>query len=144
MLVRIEKIDPNDYPFKKYIDAYKHLDTDEERHKIQPVYHHIETHSKGEEHLYCDKEQLDTNGKWRRPKIMIESERRGFKNPLDMWEADKKAEEDKKVKEVSNLREFTQKQNEVIQQLINKQDSLEEIIRKQNDLLQQITDRMKK
>ena len=52
--------------------------------------------------------------------------------------------EDVKQNELNNLRDFTQKQNEVIQQLINKQDSLEEIIKKQNDLLLQITDRMKK
>ena len=75
---------------------------------------------------------------------MIESERRGFKSVSDMVEFDKKASEDAKAKEVTDLREFTTKQNDVIKKLIEKQDSLEEIIKKQNELLTQITDRLKK
>lgn len=47
-------------------------------------------------------------------------------------------------KQIQDLREFTTKQNDVIKQLIEKQDSLEEIIKKQNELLTQITDRLKK
>ena len=45
---------------------------------------------------------------------------------------------------IDDLREFTQKQNDVIKQLIEKQENLEDIIKKQNDLLLQITDRLKK
>ena len=87
-------IDPKDYPFKKIIDEQAHLDTDELRHTIKTVSHHIETDFKGQEHLFCDKNQLDVNGNWRRPKIMIQAEQRGFKNPIDMMDADKKAKED--------------------------------------------------
>jgi hypothetical protein len=144
MLVRTEKIDPNDYPFKKFIDQQKHLDTDELRHTIKPIRHKIDEDCKTEEHKYCDKEQLDGSGKWRRPKIMIEAERRGFKSVSDMVEADKKAEEDKKVKEVSDLREFTTKQNDVIKKLIDKQETLEQTIVSQNNLLQEIINRLKK
>ena len=132
------------YAFQKYIDEQKHLDTDEQRHLIKPIIHVINEDFKGKEHLYCDKSQLDANGKYRKPKVIIEAEKRGFKTGLEMMEADKKAEEERKVKEVSDLRDFTQKQNDVIKQLIDKQSSLEEIIKKQNDLLLQITDRMKK
>ena len=88
------QIDPKDYPFKKIIDEQAHLDTDELRHTIKTVSHHIETDFKGQEHLFCDKNQLDVNGNWRRPKIMIQAEQRGFKNPIDMMDADKKAKED--------------------------------------------------
>lgn len=133
-----------EYPFKKYIDEQKHLDTDEHRHLIKPIIHIIDQDFKGQEHLFCDKEQRNAEGKFRRPKKLIEAEQRGFKSVYDMVDADKKAEDDRKIKEVSDLRDFTQKQNDVIKQLIDKQDSLEEIIKKQNDLLLQITDRLKK
>jgi hypothetical protein len=132
------------YSFQKYIDEQKHLDTDETRHQIKCISHVVVQDFKGEEYKYCDKEQLCPLGKYRRPKKLIESEQKGFKSVSDMVEADKKAEEDNKKKEMSDLRDFTQKQNDVIQQLITKQDTLEEIIRKQNDLLLQITDRLKK
>lgn len=89
-------IDPKDYPFKKIIDEQAHLDTDELRHTIKSVNHHIETDFKGQENLFCDKSQLDANGQWRRPKIMIQAEQRGFKNPIDMMDADKKSEENTK------------------------------------------------
>jgi hypothetical protein len=132
------------YAFQKFIDEQKHLDTDETRHLIKPIQHVINRDFKGEEHLYCDKSQLCPLGKYRKPKIILEAERRGFNTIAEMVEADKKAEEEKKVKQMSDLRDFTQKQNDVIQQLITKQDTLEEIIRKQNDLLVEITNRLKK
>ena len=87
-------IDPKDYPFKKIIDEQAHLDTDELRHTIKSVHHVIDQHFKGEEHLYCDKSQLSAEGKFRRPKILIESERRGFTSVLEMYVAVKKAKED--------------------------------------------------
>jgi hypothetical protein len=132
------------YPFQKYIDEQKHLDTDELRHTIKPIIHVIDTDFKGEEHIYCDTDQRCPLGKYRKPKHIIEAEQRGFKSGFEMAESDKKTEQEMKVKEVSDLRDFTQKQNDVIKQLIDKQSSLEEIIKKQNDLLLQITDRMKK
>ncbi len=132
------------YAFQKYIDEQKHLDTDEQRHLIKPIIHIVDKDFKGEEHKYCDKSQLCPLGKYRRPKIILEAEKRGFNTISEMVEADKKAEEDAKQKEVSDLRDFTQKQNDVIKQLIDKQDNLEDIIKKQNDLLLQITDRLKK
>lgn len=113
MLVRTEKIDPKDYPFKKFIDEQKHLDTDELRHTIQPIRHKIDECFKGEEHLFCDKEQLCPLGKYRRPKILVEAERRGFTSVLEMMGADKKAEEDAKKtkaeqqqKEIDELKEM--------------------------------------
>jgi hypothetical protein len=84
------------YPFQKFYDEQKHLDTDELRHTIKPVIHVIDKDFKGEEHLFCDKEQRCPLGKFRRPKILVEAEKRGFVSTLEMAEADKKAEEEKK------------------------------------------------
>jgi len=97
-------IDPKDYPFKSFCDKYKHQDTDESRHLIQPIHHIIDKDFKGQEHLYCDKEQLCPLGKYRRPKKLIEAESRGFASVAEMDMADKKAEEDKKVQEVDDLK----------------------------------------
>jgi hypothetical protein len=138
------KSDKKEYKFQKYIDEQKHLDTDETRHLMKPIIHVVAQDFKGEEHRYCDKEQLCPLGKYRRPKILIEAERRGFKSGLEMFEADKKAEEDCKKKEVSDLRDFTTQQNEVIRQLIEKQDVLENTIKGQNSLLEEIIKRLKK
>ena len=116
-------IDPKDYPFKKIIDEQAHLDTDELRHTIKSVHHVIDQHFKGEEHLYCDKSQLSAEGKFRRPKILIEAERRGFTSVLEMYEADKKAEEDNKVKEQENLKQ----ENELLKkQLVDLQKTTED------------------
>lgn len=93
------KIDPKDYPFQKYYDEQKHLDTDELRHTIKPTIHVIAQDFKGEEHLFCDKEQRCPLGKFRRPKILVEAEQRGFTTAIEMVEADKKAEEENKKKE---------------------------------------------
>lgn len=146
------------YEFKKYIDEYKHLDTDESRHLIKPIVHVITQDFKGEEHKYCDKEQRNAEGKFRRPKKLIEAEQRGFKSVYDMVDADKKAEEDSKKKEVSDLRDFTErsslnisrledftvKQNDVIKKLIDKQNDLEKTIIDQNSLLEKIISRLGK
>ena len=136
-------IDPKDYPFKKFIDEQKHLDTDELRHKMQPIKVRVEDMC-GEEHLFCDKQQLNAEGKFRRPKKLMEAEKRGIKTVMDMDMADKKEEEDKKIKEVSDLRDFTVKQNDVIKKLIEKQDNLEKTIIDQNNLLQEIINRLRK
>lgn len=100
------KIDPKDYPFQKYIDEQKHLDTDELRHLMKPIDHIIDRDFPGEEHLYCDKSQLCYLGRFRRPKKMMEAEQRGFASVMDMMEADKKAVEDKKQKEIDELKEL--------------------------------------
>lgn len=152
------KSDKKEYKFQKYIDEQKHLDTDETRHLMKPIVHVIVEDFKGEEHKYCDKEQCNKEGKFRRPKKLIEAEQKGFKSVSDMVEADKKAEEDCKKKEVEDLREFTElcslknsqleeftaKQNDVIKKLIDKQDTLEKTIIDQNNLLQEIINRLKK
>lgn len=117
-----------EYPFQKYIDEQKHLDTDEHRHLIKPIIHIMDKDFKGHEHKFCDKEQLCPLGKFRRPKHIIEAERRGFKSGLEMFEADKKAEEEAKSKQISDL--------------ITKQSTLEQIIKDQNTLLEQIIKRI--
>lgn len=100
------KIDPKDYPFQKFYEEQKHLDTDELRHTIKPVIHVIDKDFKGEEHIFCDKEQRCPLGKFRRPKILVEAEKRGFTSAVEMVEADKKAEEEKKQKEIDDLKEM--------------------------------------
>lgn len=99
-LVATVHSDPKDYPFRKFIEEQKHLDTDELRHTIKQIQHNIDKDFKGQEHLFCDKEQLNAEGKFRRPKKLIEAEQRGFTSAYDMMEADKKAEEDAKQKKV--------------------------------------------
>ena len=94
------------YAFQKYIDEQKHLDTDELRHLMKPICHVVVQDLKGEEHKYCDKEQLCPLGKFRRPKKMIEAESKGFASVADMMEAEKKAEEDKKQKQIDDLEEM--------------------------------------
>lgn len=138
------------YPFRKYIDEQKHLDTEESRHLIKPIIHVINEDFKGQEHLYCDKSQLCPLGKYRKPKIIVEAEQKGFKTFTEMLEfnkkleeENKKVEEDAKKKEVSDLREFTTKQNDIIKKLITKQDNLEKTIIDQNNLLQEIINRLK-
>ena len=105
----IVQSDPNDYAFKKFIDECKHLDCDEHRHKIKPIVHIIDRDFKGEEHLYCDKSQRDAGGKFRRPKKLMEAERRGFKSVAEMDMADKKVEEDKKLKDAEDLKKKLEK-----------------------------------
>ena len=92
------------YPFQKWIDEQKHLDTDELRHLIKPVIHHIPTDFAGMEHLYCDPSQLDANGKFKRPKLVVEAERRGFATFTEMIEADKKAQEDLKQQQMEDMK----------------------------------------
>jgi hypothetical protein len=121
------KIDPKDYPFQKFIDEQKHLDTDELRHTIKPVIHVINKDFKGEEHKFCDKEQLCPLGKFRRPKILVEAEKRGFATGLEMVEADKKAEQEAKNiagqalgKEVDELKRIVSEQNKLLEFLLAK------------------------
>jgi len=94
------------YAFQKYIDEQKHLDTDELRHTMKPICHVIAQDFKGEEHKFCDKEQLCPLGKFRRPKKMMEAESKGFASVAEMMEADKKAKEDAKQQEIDELREM--------------------------------------
>lgn len=118
-LVTTGFIDPKDYPFKRFIDEQKHLDTDELRHTIKPIIVRVEDMS-GEEHLYCDKEQLNAEGKFRRPKKLQEAERKGFKSVMEMDNADKKAEEDKKAKDADDLKKQVADLTALVQQLIKK------------------------
>jgi hypothetical protein len=106
-------IDPKDYPFQKIIDEQKELDTDELRYTIKPVIRVIDKDFKGEEHKFCDKEQLCPLGKYKRSKMTVEAEKRGFTSGIEMMEADKKAEEEAKNiagqalgKEVDDLRQY--------------------------------------
>ena len=93
------------YAYQKYIDEQKHLDCDELRHTMKTICHIVDKDFKGQEHKFCDKEQLDANGKFRRPKKMIEAEQRGFASVAEMDLADKKAEEDKKQQQIDSLHE---------------------------------------
>ena len=120
MLVRTVKIDPKDYPFRKQIEEQAHLNNDEDRHKIQAIQYCIVNDFKEEEHKYCDKEQLCPLGKFRRPKKIIEMESRGFTSVMEMAEADKKAEEDKKVQETVDLRRQVEDLTALVQQLLKK------------------------
>jgi len=74
--------DNQPYPFQKYIDEQKHLDTDETRHLIKPIIHIINEDFKGQEHLYCDKSQLDENGNFRQPELVIQADNEVLKTLL--------------------------------------------------------------
>jgi len=94
------------YAYQKYIDEQKHLDTDELRHTMKTICHVVVEDLKGEEHKFCDKEQLCPLGKFRRPKKMMEAESKGFASVADMVEAEKKAVEDAKQKEIDDLKKM--------------------------------------
>jgi len=66
------------------------------RHTIKPVFSHIPTDFAGQEHLYCDPDQLDANGAYRTPKVMQQAKARGFSDPIAMNAADQKAAQDAK------------------------------------------------
>jgi pyruvate/2-oxoacid:ferredoxin oxidoreductase alpha subunit len=51
---------------------------------------------------------------------------------------------DEQQQTITDLRDFTTKQNDVIKQLIDKQETLEKTIVDQNNLLQEIINRLKK
>jgi hypothetical protein len=102
----ISHIDPLTDPYRKFYEEQKHLDTDALRHLIKPRVHIIARDFPGEEHIYCAKEQLCPQGKYRRPKMVVEAEKRGFATLTDMVEADKKAKEDAKQKEIDELKEM--------------------------------------
>jgi len=84
------------YPFQRFIDQYNHLDTDELRYLIPTITHVIDQDFKGEEHLYCDDSQRNADGSFRIPKEIMEARSRGFATVKEMWDADKKAEDDTK------------------------------------------------
>lgn len=108
------------YAYQKYIDEQKHLDTDELRHTMKTICHVVVEDFKGEEHKFCDKEQLCPLGKFRRPKKMMEAESKGFASVADMMEAEKKAEEDKKVQEVDDLKKQLATLTAIIEKIPNK------------------------
>lgn len=121
MLIREVKTDPKKYKYRtKEHDEMDALDTDEKRHLIKPIIRLITEHHKGEEHLWCDPEQLNAEGKYRRPKIILEAERRGFKTVMEMVEADKKAIEDEKLKETADLRQQIADLRELVHLLLKK------------------------
>lgn len=99
LMKRMDQIDPKDYPFHHHIEANKHLDTDKLRHKIESITECIDTHYQGKEHLYCDKEQL-RDGKFRKPKVLVEAEQAGHANAMDHYEAKQK----KATEEVEAIR----------------------------------------
>ena len=109
---------PTTYAFQQCIDDHKHLDTDEFRHMIKPIVHVIDQDFKGQEHKFCDKSQLCPLGKFRRPKIMIEAESRGFASVSDMIAADKKAEEDTKQKQIEQQQKEIDELKEMMKALM--------------------------
>jgi hypothetical protein len=98
---RCETIDPKDYPFRHHIEANKHLDTDERRHEIKCIVEQVDRDYRGREHLFCDKEQV-RNGKFRRPKILVEAEQAGFTSVLEHYESklkQQKEDDDKRQRD---------------------------------------------
>ena len=102
VLMKVVQGDPTKYPFKAQNDRQAHLDTDELRRTIKPVFSHIPTDFAGQEHLYCDPDQLDANGAYRTPKVMLQAKARGFSDPIAMNAADQKAAQDAKDATITN------------------------------------------
>lgn len=124
--IRIEKIDPKDYPFRHHIEKYKHLDTDADRHKIKVIAESIDEHYKGKEHLYCDKDQLDSFGNFRKPKIVIEAESMGYTSVMEYCQAKFKSKENdtqqiikNQSEQIKELQIAVARQNELLQKLMN-------------------------
>ena len=115
--VKSEKLS-TPYAYQKYIDEQKHLDTDALRHTMKPICHVVVQDLKGEEHKYCDKEQLCPLGKFRRPKKMMEAESKGFASVAEMNEANKKAEEDAKEERFNKQQQELDELKAIIKNLI--------------------------
>lgn len=111
---------PTTYQFQTYIDEQKHLDTDEFRHMIKPIVHIIDQDFKGQEHKFCDKSQLCPLGTFRRPKLMMEAEARGFASVMEMANADKKAEDDTKQKQIEQQQKDIDELKEIVKALMTK------------------------
>ena len=109
------KIDPNTYPFKKFIDDQAHLDTEELRRTIKPIIHTIPNDFSGKEHLYCDKNQLDKNGEW--VDTHKDAKAKGFKSMMEMNEKNK-SEQDKREKQDKEEKQkiITDQQNTIASQ----------------------------
>ena len=101
-IIRTEKIDPKDYPFKKIIDENAHLDTEELRHTIETIVHTLPIDFVGEEHLYCDKSQLDEHGKWIDPHASAKA--KGFKTMMEMNDAIQRQKKDDDTKSFDDLK----------------------------------------
>jgi len=115
------KIDTVPFPeiFKQWAEEDKELDNDENRHKIKHRILKVEDY-KGREHLVCIPSQLDAEGKYRRPKKLIEAERRGFKSVMEMIEADKKKEQEKTTVETNDLKRQVTELKAIVDTLLNK------------------------
>ena len=127
-LVKTVYKDPATDPYAlRHRDKIKDLDNDENRHLIKPIITVIAEDCKGCEHKFCDPDQLDEHGCYRRPKLVKEAECCGFANPMEMLVARKKEEEDKKHiaeqalgKEVEDLKKLVSEQNKLLEMMMDK------------------------
>ena len=119
-LVKTVYKDPATDPYAlRHRDKIKDLDNDENRHLIKPIITVIAEDCKGCEHKFCDPDQLDEHGCYRRPKLVKEAECCGFANPMEMLVARKKEEEDKKQKEVDELRQMVKELSNSDSKIVN-------------------------
>jgi hypothetical protein len=80
-------------------------DTDENRRKKKSIIHCCFEKTKEERLQWADPEQIDPDtGDIRGMDLHHKAKKRGFANPMEMYLADKKDEEDKKVKDEDNKR----------------------------------------
>jgi hypothetical protein len=80
-------------------------DTDENRLKVKKVIHCCFDKTKEERQKWADPEQIDPDtGDIRGMDLHHKAKKRGFANPMEMYLADKKDEEDKKVKDEDDKR----------------------------------------
>ena len=116
-LVKTVYKDPATDPYAlRHRDKIKDLDNDENRHLIKPIITVIAEDCKGCEHKFCDPDQLDEHGCYRRPKLVKEAECCGFANPMEMLVARKKEEEDKKRKKKAKKGRRKQADEEELQE----------------------------
>lgn len=120
MLTRTEFIDPKDYPFRHHIEKHKHLDNDKDRHKIIAISETIDQSYKDKEHLVCDLEQLDKDGKYRIPKKLQEAKQKGFQSSMEMYEKEKENIEQAKLQEMSDLKQQVKDLTELVKLLTKK------------------------
>jgi hypothetical protein len=142
MLTKVVKIDPKDYPFKKFNDEQAHLDTDELRHTIKPRLFKLTEDFKGQEHLYCDPSDLDANGKFYQCQHTLEAKKAGFNNPMEHYNAKMKKQKDDDDKRQKDKEKLISDQQETItsqaKQMMSMQNDIKILHGALNDLINTI------
>jgi hypothetical protein len=111
---RVEFIDPTTYAFRHHIEANKHLNNENDYHQIKPIIEYIDRDYKGQEHRFCDKEQLDAQGSFRIPKALKAAREAGHENVMEHYEAIQRKKKDDDNKASDDFKNQIDKMNQTL------------------------------